>query len=214
MKPIVFCDMDGTVTAVESFSRVLRTFAPGPSDALIPKMLDRTLTLREGVRTILESIESRHYPEMLESVRNTPIRAGFGEFVDFLEVRKIPIVIVTAGIEAFARAMLGDLSLRVSALYGLALDTSGPRLRVRSSWESDTELVSKPAIVRQVLEKSADAVAVAIGDSVTDLEMAMACPVVFARDRLRDYLNAEEKPFFPFEDFFDVMRVMEDVVPA
>ena len=211
---IVFCDLDGTVTGEESFVRVLKTFSPALSGVLIPRMISRTMSLREGVRAILESIESRHYPEMLASVRNTPLRAGFREFVDFLGERGIPIVIVTAGVEALARTILGGFATRVYGLYGLDLDTGSEYLKVRSGWESETELVSKPAVIRHVLEKTGGGVAIAIGDSVTDFEMALACPVVFARDRLPGYLLEEGKSFFPFGDFFDVMRILKKSVLA
>lgn len=214
VKHIVFCDLDGTVTEEESFVRVLKTFSPGLSSVLIPRMLSRTLSLREGVGAILESIESRHYPEMLASVRNTPLRAGFREFVDFLGERGIPVVVVTAGVEAFARTILGGLAARMYGLYGLELDTGSQYLKVGHKWESETELVSKPAVIRHVLEKTGEAITIAIGDSVTDLEMALACSVVFARDRLPGYLLEEGKSFFPFEDFFDVMRILKKSVLA
>ncbi len=34
--------------------------------------------------------------------------------------------------------------------------------------------------------------------------MALAAPVVFARDRLADYLDEYQKPYFKWTDFFDI----------
>ncbi|MGD1902670.1 MAG: hypothetical protein ACFB9N_10575, partial [Geitlerinemataceae cyanobacterium] len=45
---------------------------------------------------------------------------------------------------------------------------------------------------------------VAIGDSVTDLNMALAAPTTFARSRLKSYLDERGKAYTPFETFFDV----------
>jgi 2-hydroxy-3-keto-5-methylthiopentenyl-1-phosphate phosphatase len=45
---------------------------------------------------------------------------------------------------------------------------------------------------------------IAIGDSVTDLEMSLYAPVVFARDRLIQYLDEQNKPYIPWNDFFDI----------
>jgi 2-hydroxy-3-keto-5-methylthiopentenyl-1-phosphate phosphatase len=45
---------------------------------------------------------------------------------------------------------------------------------------------------------------IAIGDSVTDLNMALYAPVVFARDRLIHYLDEHGKPYIQWNDFFDV----------
>ena len=45
---------------------------------------------------------------------------------------------------------------------------------------------------------------IAIGDSVTDINMALAADLVFARDRLMGYLDQENKPYVQWQDFFEV----------
>ena len=210
----VFSDFDGTITAQESFVRVLETFAPEASALLIPKMYDLSLSLREGVRLLLESIESRHYPEMLDSVRRTPLRPGFEEFLSFLEARGIPFVIVTGGITAFVRATLGPLEKRVNGIYGADLDTGGRTLKLHSDWEAGSELVSKPLVLETVRKTFPVDLPVAIGDSVTDLEMALACPVVFARDRLAGYLDQRGRSYYRYEDFVDIRRTFQKEILA
>ena len=67
-KRVVFCDFDGTITAEETFVGMLKEFAPQLSEKLMPLMYARRLTLREGVRQILESIPSARYPQIIEYV--------------------------------------------------------------------------------------------------------------------------------------------------
>jgi 2-hydroxy-3-keto-5-methylthiopentenyl-1-phosphate phosphatase len=43
-----------------------------------------------------------------------------------------------------------------------------------------------------------------IGDSITDLNMAMAVTVVFARDRWCHYLDEAQKSYTAWNDFYDV----------
>ncbi|HEY9823810.1 MAG TPA: hypothetical protein V6D19_00055, partial [Stenomitos sp.] len=62
---VVFCDFDGTITAQETFVAILKQHAPELSALLMPKMYRLELTLREGVRQILESIPSAAYPEIV-----------------------------------------------------------------------------------------------------------------------------------------------------
>ena len=59
MHRIVFCDFDGTITAVETFVAMFKEFAPDVSAAVLPQLYNRQITLRQGVRQILESILSR-----------------------------------------------------------------------------------------------------------------------------------------------------------
>ncbi|CAF1566679.1 unnamed protein product, partial [Rotaria sordida] len=55
---IVFCDFDGTITSCETFVGILKHFSPILSNELLPKILSKEITLRQGVRQIVESISS------------------------------------------------------------------------------------------------------------------------------------------------------------
>lgn len=95
MKRIVFCDFDGTITVQETFVAMVKRFAPEVSALVLPEIYAKRVTLREGVRKMLESIPSSSYSELVEFTRTQPIRAGFVEFLDFLKTEQIPIVIVS-----------------------------------------------------------------------------------------------------------------------
>lgn len=204
---IVFCDFDGTITAVETFAGMLKEFSPELSAQLMPQMYKRQLTLREGVRQILESIPSSRYPDIIESVRTKPIRPGLEELLDFLDARSVPLVVISGGLRGMVETVLSradsqgrTLLERVAAVYAVDVDTSGEYLRAVSEFEGETELVAKV----QVMAQHPTEEPVAIGDSLTDLNMALQVPLVFARDRLSDYLDEHNKPYLPWNDFFDV----------
>ena len=74
MKPVVFCDFDGTITAEETFVAMLKHFAPEISAEIMPLLYERKMTLREGVRKMLESIPSHFYPEIIEFARTKKVR--------------------------------------------------------------------------------------------------------------------------------------------
>ncbi|MFQ4142159.1 HAD-IB family phosphatase [Chlorogloeopsis sp. ULAP02] len=200
MKRIVFCDFDGTITVKETFVAVLKHFAPQLSGQLIPQMYARELTLREGVRRILESIPSSRYPEVLEFTRYEKIRPGFTELLNFLEAEKVPLVVISGGLRGMVEAVLGELMPRIHALHAVDIDTSGEYFQVHSEFEGGTELVAKV----QVMEKYLVDEKIAIGDSLTDLNMALETPIVFARDRLAQYLEEHQKPYIPWQDFLEV----------
>jgi 2-hydroxy-3-keto-5-methylthiopentenyl-1-phosphate phosphatase len=105
VKRIVFCDFDGTITVEESFVAVLKKFAPELSAQLLPQMYTRQITLREGVRKILESIPSSRYPKILDFTQPQPIRPGFVELLDFLEAEKVPLVIVSGGLRGMVEVV-------------------------------------------------------------------------------------------------------------
>jgi len=208
-KRVVFCDFDGTITAEETFVGMLKEFAPQLSEQLMPQMYARQLTLREGVRQLLESIPSARYPEIIAYAKPKPIRPGLVELLDFLDAQGVPFVVVSGGVRGMVETVLSQVSTgteslreRVAAIYAVDLDTTGDFLQVHSEFEEDTELVSKV----QVMAKYPAQEQIAIGDSVTDLKMALHAPVVFARDRLIQYLDDHNKPYIPWNDFFDIRQ--------
>ncbi|WP_181280645.1 HAD-IB family phosphatase [Aphanothece hegewaldii] len=206
MKRVVFCDFDGTITAIETFAGMLKEFAPELSAEVMPKMYHRQITLREGVRQILESIPSICYGDILAYAQDKPIRYGLGQFLDFLQGENIPFVVVSGGLRDMVETVLkreGLLS-KVSAIFALDVDTRYDYLKVISGFEDETELVAKVKVMAQYLVDES----IAIGDSVTDINMAISADLVFARDRLIDYLEAENKSYISWHDFSDIQSYL------
>lgn len=192
---------------------MLKTFTPDLSERLMPQMYALRLTLREGVRQLLESIPSARYPEILDYAKSKPIRPGLEELLDFLDTRGVPFVVVSGGLRGMVETVLsrtgtGAQSLieRVAAIYAVDVDPTDSFLQVRSEFEEGTELVSKVAVMAQHPAEEQ----VAIGDSVTDLQMALQAPVVFARDRLMQYLDEYDKSYIQWNDFFDVRERLSE----
>lgn len=213
MKRVVFCDFDGTITAVETFAGMLKDFAPHLSAQLMPEIYAMRLTLREGVRQILESIPATRYPEILTYVESKTTRPGLEELLDFLDSQDVPFIVVSGGLRGMVEAVLSragnqgqSLVDRVKAIYAVDVDTSGEFLQVISEFEGDTELVSKVEIMaRHPADEQ-----IAIGDSLTDLNMALTASVVFARDRLTEYLDERYKTYIRWNDFFDVRQQLSE----
>jgi 2-hydroxy-3-keto-5-methylthiopentenyl-1-phosphate phosphatase len=199
-RQVVFCDFDGTITVEETFVAMLKKYTPELFAQLIPEIYALRLSLADGVRQLLSSIPSRCYPHILEDIRHQPLRPGFVELLDFLESVEIPLVVVSGGLRGMVEAALGSWQERVAGIYAAEVDTSEEFLQVYSTVESDTELVAKPQVMEQYNAKEK----IAIGDSITDLQMAMAADLVFARDRLAQYLQERDKFYIEWQDFFDV----------
>ncbi|MBD2450988.1 HAD-IB family phosphatase [Nostoc sp. FACHB-152] len=204
MKRIVFCDFDGTITVEETFVAVLKKFAPEVSAKVIPEMYAKRMTLREGVKQILQSIPSASYPEIIEFTQPQLIRHGFIEFLDFLETQKVPLIVISGGLRGMVEIVLDKLVHRVESIYAVDVDTSDTYLKVISQYEGDTELLAKV----QVMDKYPADEKIAIGDSITDLNMGLQASVVFARAPLTKYLDEHQKPYISWNDFLDIRNYL------
>ncbi|MEH2171666.1 HAD-IB family phosphatase [Nostoc sp.] len=200
MKRIVFCDFDGTITVDETFVAVLKKFAPVLSAKLLPEMYAKRLTLREGVKEILQSIPSASYPEILEFTKPQLIRPGFIELLDFLEFQGVSLIVISGGLRGMVEVVLDKILHRIEKIYAVDVDISSAYLKVNSEYEGDTELIAKV----QVMDRYSADEKIAIGDSITDLNMGLQASVVFARSPLAEYLDEHQKPYIPWNDFFQI----------
>ncbi|MDL2236133.1 hypothetical protein LJC07_08390, partial [Christensenellaceae bacterium OttesenSCG-928-L17] len=78
--------------------------------------------------------------------------------------------------------------------------------RLVSECDDGTELLKKNAVLDQYDYQQC----VCIGDGYTDFTMSARGDFVCARDQLADYLFENNMPFAPWDDFFDILRALED----
>ena len=198
----IFCDFDGTITQSETFVDMLQTFAPEQASRIIPQIHDLSLSLHEGVTTMLQAIPSDRYEAAIAHADPVQIRPGFAELVEAARAHEVPFIVVSGGLYDMVVRKLGPLADRVTAVYAVHIDTSGPNLAVRSPFSDGKELVAKVEVMREHPARER----VAIGDSTTDLQMSLVAERVFARRRLCDYLDERGKPYVRWQDFHDIHR--------
>ena len=203
---IVFCDFDGTITVEETFVGMLKRFAQVDYDRMQALLVSREITLREGVRQMVESIPSERYPEILNYIRDKELRPGLQELLDFLAGQNVPFVIISGGLVRSIELRLRALAGQIHAIYAADVDTAGEYLQVVSDFEGGTELVAKA----DIMSRYAFTESVAIGDGLTDVNIALRASVVFARGHLRRYLQEKGKSYQPWNDFFDVRDRLAD----
>lgn len=199
---VIFCDFDGTITTEDTFVSVLEKFVPEAAARLLPAIFRREITLKAGIHQTLGSIPAIHYGEIIEFMSEQPIRPGLKDFIEFLNDTEVPFVVISGGLTAMVKAVLDrqQLTEKVTAIYAGEVDTTGELLRAYSTMSSDTEFIAKAAIMKQYPTQEK----IAIGDSVTDINMSLAADLVFARDRLMGYLDRENKPYVSWQDFFEI----------
>ncbi len=198
----VFCDFDGTITSSETFANMLKQFAPELAPVLMPKIWALEVSLSVGVRQMVEAIPSSRVPEIVAFARASAIRAGLPELIGSLAARGVPFYVVSGGFGLMIRETLRELLPQVAGVYACEVDASGPNLKVVTAWEDGDELVAKVKVIEHVGARRS----VAIGDSTTDLKMALHADVVFARDRLARYLDERSRAYIGWGDFHDVER--------
>jgi len=202
---IVFCDFDGTISEDETFVAVLKEFAPVLSSSIIPQIYEHKISLKDGVKQIIQSIPAHRHHEIAEFVKHHKIRQGFNEMLDFLEAQNIPFVIISGGLHRIINAVLGDLIRKVTAIYAVEIEAEGKLTKVIGTLENQSELVAKAEIMNTYSYRQS----VAIGDSITDISMAMKADIVFARNRLIGYMDERGKQYHTWNTFTDITHILK-----
>lgn len=206
IKRSVFCDFDGTITSQETLSGMANSIVPDVVKEIVPEMVARRITLGEGVRRMIESIPSSRYEEIIEYVMAVPIRPGFEALLDFLSSQGVPFIVISGGLRGMVEARLGSIATLVHSIYALDVDTSGEHIRIIAPYEGDRELMDKTRIIAQY---PSDEI-ISIGDGYTDINMALTSHIVFARDVLAKNLEKKGVHYIPWNDFFDIQRVLAE----
>ena len=204
-KRIVFCDFDGTITAEETFVGMLKQFATLPYDDIKTQVIDRQLSLGDGVRKLVESIPSECYPDILTYVRTKPLRKGFTKLLDLLHLHRIPFVVISGGLIDSVTTRLEAYKEKITAMHAARIDATGPYLRVSSEYEGVDGLVSKPRVAKNYeVDESA-----VIGDGVTDFNLARTATIVYARDLLAQHLDTKKLTYIKWRDFRDIRHSLQ-----
>lgn len=202
----VFCDFDGTITTQDTFVSMLEKFAPEAAAQLLPAIFRREITLKAGIHKTLGSIPAIYYESIIEFMSHQPIRSELPEFIDFLNDRQVPLIVISGGLTVMVEAVLERHQLldKITAIYAGDVDASGEFLTVHSTLESDTEFIAKAMVMAKYPAQEK----IAIGDSVTDINMSLAADLVFARDRLIDYLDLEYQPYVRWQNFGEIKNYL------
>lgn len=204
-REIIFCDFDGTVTEIETLEAFLQLFLSEDLRALGQEMMAKGYSVKQGIKETMARIPSDDYRRHTDFFRQLPIREGFEAFLDYAHTVGIPVVILSGGIREMVETSMAPYRNKILDIWSGEVDLSGEYVRFYSPYESDTEVVSKVGIMRRY---DCDRT-ICVGDSYTDLEMAAAADVVFARDRLASAMEKAGKKHFTFETFYDMINVLK-----
>ena len=214
MKPVIFCDFDGTITNSDNIISIMEHFAPPGWEELKDGVLQQTISISEGVGKMFALLDSSLKPEIIRHVReHAGIRPGFKEFVEYTKQAEIPLYIVSGGMDFFIEPLLQGL-VPAEHVYCNFAHFNQAKIHIEWPHECDDHCDNgcgccKPTIMRQVSDQ--EDYRVVIGDSVTDFEAAKLADFVIARDRLLEKCKQSGISHQGFETFYQVIDILKEI---
>ena len=210
--PVIFCDFDGTITQSDNIVSIMKQFAPSGWETLAENVLSQTISISSGVGKMFSLLDSSLKDEIIDYVKDTAvIRSGFAEFVHFTKELEIPLYIVSGGMDFFIEPLLDGL-VDQECIYCNRARFDEEKIIIEWPHNCDSQCKEacgccKPSIMREV--SKANSFNIVIGDSVTDFAAAKQANLVIARDRLLEKCKLEGIPHEGFQDFFQVIEIIQ-----
>jgi 2-hydroxy-3-keto-5-methylthiopentenyl-1-phosphate phosphatase len=212
MHYFIGCDFDGTVTVHDTLHLLVRHFAPEVWKPIERRLRAREVTLMDAIEEEFRHIRVTRDEAVGLVLREAGIRAGFPEFVRWAEERGHELVLLSSGFRTLIEPLLASAGLeRVPVEAGDAeFSLAGTTLHfpeAQLDCSATCGLCKREAVAAH--GPFDGRVVVHIGDGYSDLCAARTADIVFARDHLAKFLTHEGVAYHPFEDFYEVMRLLE-----
>jgi len=219
LKPIIFCDFDGTITETDNIVSLMTQFVPEESEKIATAMMEQTITFKDGISGMFELLSTKQKDDVIHYLLDTAIiRKGFGDFVRFAQENHIPFYIVSGGVDFFIEPLLEKYG-PFSGIYCNSADFSGQQIKLIFPNGCDEECTKfetqgcgccKPSVMRQVAQSNH--FKIVIGDSLSDFEAAKQADLVLARDHLIKRCKDLQLPYESFETFYDCLEVVKKLM--
>ncbi|MDH5301146.1 MAG: HAD-IB family phosphatase [Gammaproteobacteria bacterium] len=198
---MVFCDFDGTITVNETLRGMFVQWLPQQAPAILARLDAGQLSLRQALIDLTALLPSDCRERMSQQILLEPMHAGFDRFVEFLHQRDIPLVILSSGLDFYILTKLQPWLDKIHAVHALRTEIDGEHLRLVLPYDDAREAMPKATVMASY---RAD-FNIAIGDSMSDFQIAQQADLVFARDKLLAHMQGQTK-VCAWRDFDDIQQ--------
>jgi 2-hydroxy-3-keto-5-methylthiopentenyl-1-phosphate phosphatase len=206
----VFCDFDGTVTLDDIGDAFFTKFSNGKVQEEIVKWETGEIDSRELFLREIKMIDVTP-GEFDVFLRKQQMDSHFKEFVKFCDQNKIPISILSDGMDIYINPLLAWNHLDHLPVYSNKLKWNGSnKLEAEFPYFKDTCghcANCKGAYLRKIKNKTDHIVF--IGDGFSDICAVPEADTIFAKSSLANYCSKNKIQFKPFNNFSDILPWFE-----
>jgi len=210
MKPIVFCDFDGTITQIDVTDLILNELAHPSWREVEEEWIRGSIGSRECLERQMALVKTSE-PQLKALIDSVPLDPHFAAFCHFLEKRRVPLYVVSDGFDYVIRRLLKRAGVNGQFRNGTRVFASTLRFEGQRLVTSFPHAASdcrhgcatcKAAVVRR-LGRGRHPV-VFVGDGLSDRFAVEDADTVFAKGGLLAHCRKAGIACQAFETFADV----------
>ena len=201
----VFCDFDGTISAKDVGASLFNYFSSKRNSGTVRLWIDQKISSRECLWRECHYIKASRQ-EMIEALNRIEIEKGFREFVDLLGKHRIPLHIVSDGLDFYIDAFLaraGFTGLDIHANHAHFLNGNlFPSFPYYAAGCGSCGTCKGERV--RALSKAGE-LTIYIGDGFSDRCAVGVADVLFARGDLVKVAQEKSVAWQSFADFYEII---------
>lgn len=217
----VYCDFDGTVTSADCVDFLLNRLAL-PEWQLVEALWEKGLmTSRNCMKQQIPLIQGgwEAIQQCLDEVEITP---GFITFSQWCRNQKIPLYIVSEGLDRVIHTVLDRINVKVDGVFSNHLEVEPHKpLALTFPYSAKDDVCNLGMCKCQILDqcptfmltsKPTKPYRIVIGDGASDYCWASQADLLFAHKKLKTFCEQLQIPFVPFQNFGDIQNHLQELI--
>lgn len=209
----IFVDFDGTISKEDLGDKVFKVL--GKFEPYHTQLVNKQINIKEYWHELCNNLNERvSKNDILDIARNCDVDYYFKDFYDWAIENNYQIRIVSDGFDIYIDEVLAHLKINDIKVHCNKLIEENSRfIPVFTNEQENCHCFSASCKRNIVLNNSDDEdILVYVGDGYSDYCPAEHCDIVFAKKNLAAYCNANKIPHHPFKNFFDVKKILNDLI--
>ncbi|WP_297455673.1 MtnX-like HAD-IB family phosphatase [Persephonella sp.] len=213
MSAVFFSDFDGTITERDVIDAIMAEFAPPEYKKIQDDLYLGKIDIDIGIRQMFQLIPSNKKDEIVKWVKeNIKLREGFTEFLEFLNQKNIPFVVLSGGVDLYIYPLLEKYLDKISQIYCNRITLQKEKMDVIFIYRCGDKCrkncgICKPYIIKNYY--GGYNLKIYAGDGITDLDACMHSDIIFSTGQLKQMLEEEVmegKRVFKFDKFSEIIK--------
>ena len=218
MRPVIFCDFDGTITRLDATDQILTQLAHPSWREIEQQWMQGTIGSRECLERQIALVDAP-VEELHAVIDAVPLDSEFTAFCKFARRKRLPLFILSDGFDYVIRRVLKRAGVDRQFKSGTNLFASALRVEGRRLAPSFPHLpepcahgcaTCKSALIRSLHQGRRPIIFV--GDGMSDRFAVEFADVIFAKRHLLAYCRENGIACHAFETFGDVQLTLEKLL--
>ena len=208
----IFMDFDGTVTELDVGEAIFREFGDKEkSEAIVDDLLNDRISSKESWIKLCDSIPSIDKKKLDTFIDKMCVESTFKNLVEYCDEKKIELFILSDGFDYYVNKILEKHNIKGIKVFSNHLEVNDKLIPGFPYYDEACFSSSNCKRNHIINNSSDDDFTVYIGDGNSDKDAVEYCDFVFAKNDLLRHCEMERITFFPFKDFNDVIKKLNEL---